>query len=100
MSKAEEEVWTGGAGLGAGGWVGVERLKAAAVGKLRFCFGAGVGAGAGFVCCGGGEGMLNRSPIELVLVGGGGLLVVVTGDGADEKSPKSPPKLLLGFRAA
>lgn len=85
--------------MGAGGCVGVERLKAAAVGKLRFCFGAGPGTGAGFDCAGG-EDMLKRSPIELVLACGGGLLVAVTGDGADEKSPKSPPKLLLGWRVA
>ena len=100
MSNSEEEVCTGGAGLGAGGCVGVERLKAAAVGKLRFCFGADAGTGAGFACCAAGEDMLNKSPIELVLAGGCGLLVEVTGDGADEKSPKSPPKLLLGFRVA
>lgn len=100
MSKADDEVCTGGAGLGAGGCVGVERLKAAAVGKLRFCLGAGAGAGAGLGCCCAGEDMLKRSPIELEMLDGGGLFVEVTGDGADEKSPKSPPKLLLGFRCA
>lgn len=48
--------------------------------------GAGFGAGAGAL-------ISNKSPILLVVAGG--LFVVAAGD-ADEKSPKSAPKLLLG----
>lgn len=59
------------------------------------CFAAGAGTGA---CFGGGSGadISKRSPI--VLLAAGGLFADVTGDGADEKSPKSAPKLLLGGR--
>lgn len=39
--------------------------------------------------------MSNRSPIELLAAGG---LFADAVDGAEEKSPKSAPKLLLGCR--
>jgi hypothetical protein len=39
-----------------------------------------------------GEDMSKRSPIELVAAGGLLTVLLATGDAADEKSPKSPPK--------
>ena len=51
----------------------------------------GFGAGAG-------ADMSKRSPILLAVVGGGLFVVVTGGKAAEEKSPKSPPK--LSFRGA
>jgi len=85
LLKAEKfvdvDVCAGGAGVG----LGAERLKAAAVGKsgLR-CAGAGAGA-AGLDCVDGEE----RPKRSLDLVGWDG------GEGAEEKSPKSPKPLLV-----
>lgn len=52
-----------------------------------------MGAAAGLTV-GAGVDMSNKSPIELLAAGG--LLAEVTGE-ADEKSPKSAPKLSLGL---
>lgn len=53
--------------------------------------GGGDAAGAAGFGGGAGADMSNRSPIELLFAAGG----EVTGE-ADEKPPKSSPKLLLG----
>lgn len=62
-------------------------------GWLGFGAAAGAGTAAG-LAIGAGVDMSNKSPMELLAAGG--LLAEVTGD-ADEKSPKSAPKLSLGL---
>ena len=59
---------------------------------IEVCSGA-AGAAAGLGGGAGGVDMSKRSPI--LLAAAGGLLVEVTGEAAEEKSPKSPPKLSL-----